>query len=911
MQGGRGYLGWMAATTVAITLSLVFLAVEKHIRMPKAGGEQIAAKPSRATSELAGSSAKSGQAELTVQSLKGLEAKPPAAPKNHEQAGIVLNLTPSLEGQTEYPRTDRAPIARPEGAEANGVAELLRRPPEPAANVVLQAPIATTELAQLPLHATSSGIDYLMDAMDEAFDRPMHTVSASRPSLEAPSFPMLANRLQSLPSPASITGRIPEPKALYEELFQLQQIVDPRFEGRTSQLVTRRPYIHVTPNEALSINHWIVEVQTILNRLTVQHGLEHAASGQDIRQLAQLSSQATQIGNTLSDYELAARLIRVGYAVQRRVAVWHAIQSCLDGTTIALSRPRSPAVARDDLIQSISAVKSKLTQTGDGVAWQQYLMLDELETWAQSSDDIWAVGNELARKVLSRLNWQRLTEAQQNFLAQPEFEELQAHLVVWGRDAVDYRQLITELEQLEMDPISRVGNSLAGTVQVLRLSDVELQQEVAKALNDHYRNANIRLSLSGELLERFLPDGEYEMRPVRQRILGADTRGDSAVSTKLGLRLIPDATAWNVDVGVTGDLYSNTRSTKGPAVFHNTSTAHIISHRYIRLDPMGYQVTAEPTSVASQDYLRRMSTDFDGLPVIGDFVRLMVREQFDQKRGLAQRITRRLIASEADTELDRRLDEALSKAEVELKERLVGPLENLNLNPMVVSMNTTDKRLTIRYRVANPTQLAAYTPRPRAPTGSLMSMQINQSTINNAIAQIGLSGKNWTLAELYSRLGEVFQQNEWKLPDDIPDDITVRFADHRPATVELKDGRLRLTLRIAELKQPGRLHIQRFLVSSNYIPVADGLEAELIRDGVVEIVSNRDRLPLRLIFAKVFVSRPEIPLISQSWQTDPRSEGLAVSQLDIRDGWLAVAISSADSDFAKQVAGRARALKMQ
>ncbi len=116
-----------------------------------------------------------------------------------------------------------------------------------------------------------------------------------------------------------------------------------------------------------------------------------------------------------------------------------------------------------------------------------------------------------------------------------------------------------------------------------------------------------------------------------------------------------------------------------------------------------------------------------------------------------------------------------------------------------------------------------------------------------------------------------------------------------------------LTLRIAELSQ-GENRIERFIVRSTYVPVADGLVAGLVRDGVVSIdgprLSMRDRLPLRAIFAKVFVSRPQIPLISDSLVKDPRAEGLAVTQMEVRDGWLAIAISDGSSPLASEVAER-------
>lgn len=891
MDGARGIRGWLAAITVAITLTLVFLAVEKHIRLPDANYFHAA-----------GTAQSSGGATTT-------------------HRGIVLTVDPGLAGVAKFAPTDTTPISRkPNNVRGSHASNLLRRPPEPAASVVLQAPVAQDHLVMLPLHGASSKIDYLMDAMDKAFESPMRSTSAQS-LLQAepvPSFPIQTQRLAAMPEPASISTGIPEPNRLYAELANLEHLL--AVQARTEDVkadvqemfVSRTPIVRIESSEAQQLREWIDHTRALLRQSIVYRGLAHPASAADLLALEKKAQQATQLGNALPDHNLGRIVNSVSYSLTRRVAVWRSIQQCFNDSSAPLATSRNPDSARQELMAAIAAVGQKIGSTGDSANWRKYLMLAELESWAQSPHDIWTEGNSLALAALSRLHWQRLSETQKQFLAQPEFEELGSQLLVWGREPIDYRQLLAELETLEEDPISRVGARLASTVQVLRLSHEPRQQALAEALNDHYRNANLRLSIAQSLIERLLPQDQVDSRPVRQNILGAETAGDSSVRTQLNVKLVPDESAWNVGIGVEGDLLSLTRSSKGPAVFHNMSTAQIDSRRFLRIDPHGYNISSAPTQVTSQDYLRKMSTDFDSLPIIGDLARFLVREQFDQKRGIAKRITQRIIAREADEELDRRLEESLQRAEKELASRLVGPLERLNLNPLVVAMNTTEERLTIRYRVANEAQMAASTPRPRAPTDSLLSMQVHQSAINNSIAQIGLSGRLWTLPELYERLGETFQGAKWTLPQDMQsevEEIRIRFADSRPATVELVDGRMRLTLRIAEFRQGDRLHIERFVVASNYIPVADGLTAELIRDGVVEIVSNHDRLKLRLIFAKIFVANPQIPLISESWAGDPRSEGLAVSQVDIRDGWLAVAISSAGSERAAEVTARAHELR--
>lgn len=899
MDSGRGYRGWVAAITVAFTLTLVLLAVEKQLRIPTRGF---------------------WQAPL-VADHRGATTEP---------RGILLTLDPGLAGASQFPLSDSTPLVRrPNATVAASAAAMLRRPPEPAANVVLQAPVINVEPSTLPLHASSSSIDYLMEAMDRAFGAPIHTVSSSRLLSDPPKFPSSAERLGAVAAPASIDGRIPEPIKLYRELDELQSLVDGRMEWSDESARKFSPLLasSSTPPAALSraagptasvaeiteVNHWLAQTRSHLNQLIKQQGLEHGSSKVELQTLNELADEASRIGDALIDHELAARLNCAAYALSRRVALWQAIQGCLDGMTIGLTKPRGDELARQDLRQAIEATENRLIETGDAAHWRHYLLLDEMEHWLDAGDAHWTASSPLPLKVLARLRYQRLSPPQQRFLAKPEFEELASQLIVWGREPVDYRQLLTHLEFFEENSIGRTSQSLARSVQLLRHAGQENQQLVAKVLNDHYRNANLRLAISGDLIQRFMPDGSSEIRPVRQRILGADTAGNSEVRTDLQVKLIPDKSGWNIDLGVLGDVVSNTRSSKGPAVFHNTSTAQIDSHRTIRLDPFGYRVSSNPTGVNSQDYLRRMSTDFDSLPVIGDFVRLIVREQFEQKRGLARRITRRLIAQEADAELDRRLDTGLAQAERELQQRIVGPLERMSLNPMVVSMNTTEDRLTIRYRVAHEAQMAAFTPRPRAPSDSLLSMQIHQSALNNTIEQIGLAGKRWTLPELFGQLAEVFQRSDWTLPEDVPEDISIRFHDLRPATIELIDGRVKLSLHVAELDQPNRLHIENFTVVSYYVPLADGMGAELLRDGVVEIESraNRDRFRLRVIFASIFVANPHVPLVAESWQADPRAAGLAVSQVEIRDGWLAIAISDAQSEQAAKVAESSRQLKLQ
>ena len=69
-----------------------------------------------------------------------------------------------------------------------------------------------------------------------------------------------------------------------------------------------------------------------------------------------------------------------------------------------------------------------------------------------------------------------------------------------------------------------------------------------------------------------------------------------------------------------------------------------------------------------------------------------------------------------------------------------------------MSSEASPARLTVRLRVASPNQLGGHTARPQAPSDSLGSVQVHESAINNALDQLHLASRTFTLPELYQHL---------------------------------------------------------------------------------------------------------------------------------------------------------------
>jgi hypothetical protein len=644
----------------------------------------------------------------------------------------------------------------------------------------------------------------------------------------------------------------------------------------------------------IEVREWLAETEKILTEL--QSLALGSLSGDGLfESLGELASRGHELARTrIKDGESARSLARIAYALERRHAVWSSIQRCILKSKEYVA-PRGYAIDSSLMNSRLQEAKQALVSTEDTAGWHTYLMLDRIEDLAKgrisSKDEQIAI----ARNFLHRVTSTRVTPEQYKLLRSAPIHRLADQVHPMTVKPVDYRKLVLDIETIESHPIHRCSADIADAVESLRFSEHPEIGAVAWAINTHYRNANVRMSVSEAFLNRLMPHGQVTTHPVKQRILGADTRGASRAQTDLALDLVPDPQAWRIRIKLDGQIESSTQSSRNGATFFNSSSATVQTHREVRVDGQSLRIDGTPARVESSDSLRRFSTDWDSLPIVGDMIRYVAHREFAQSRPIAKRITQRLIAEQTDEEFDKQLSTQISTARQNLESRFLGPLQSLQLSPLVMDMQSTDNRLIARYRLADEGHLSAHTPRPLAPSDSQLSVQIHQSIFNNLAGRAIDTSRDWSIQQLSDSLADLLQQPRPSLVEDTPQDVTLRFASSNPVSIEFEDGRMWLTLRIASLEQPGRIHIKNFSIRSSYVPSARGLQAELLRDGGVSVdghrLGARDRLPLRAIFTKVFSARANIPMVAQSLLEDPRSQGLVVSQFEMCDGWLAIAVS--------------------
>ncbi|MEM9660229.1 MAG: hypothetical protein AAF961_17840, partial [Planctomycetota bacterium] len=383
-----------------------------------------------------------------------------------------------------------------------------------------------------------------------------------------------------------------------------------------------------------------------------------------------------------------------------------------------------------------------LGDSDEAAGWRQYLLLAEIaELTSVGTRDVVSGRRATSRKALRRLTSPALSERQRVFLAAPPLVELRTQLERWATGPVDLELLAELIEGYEAAGAGRYGDAITELRLRLQWSEDPALRELAEHLNRNYRNANIRIALSEDLLNRLAPRQPMVQAPVRDRIAGADVRGRSHTSTELRLRLLPDPKVLRLGLEASGAVKSQTFSESWPARVRNSARMRYEARKLIVVNRHGMHIWPAEAEAEGRDRLVGVDSQFDPLPFVGAMVQEMAREQHRQKRPTALAQVKRKVANQARVRMDREADAKLEYLERQFEFAVLRPLEALALAAEPIDMHTTEQRAVVRLRVAKENQLAAFTPRPSAPSDSLASLQLHDSLLNNAARGLDLEGR--------------------------------------------------------------------------------------------------------------------------------------------------------------------------
>ncbi len=633
---------------------------------------------------------------------------------------------------------------------------------------------------------------------------------------------------------------------------------------------------------------WSIAVRSTIDRLKSLRIDEPAAAEvlQSLRNDAQAASTDRLPAPAQREFE------RARLDLARRLDLWEhaaaaaARQQFVDQT----------AASVDERMRSALAAVSELVAAAPvGQTWREYLMLVPIGQLASRTDHETAdERRRLASMVLARMDVERVSREQREFLAKDAFAEFKRRLQVWAVEPLPVGELLHTVEAYEQARVVSLGQALAEQSAVLVESPDSAERRLGEELERHYRSANVRLVVTRELLNRLLPQPQPAADRVNDTIVGVPTHGVSTTSTKLSVRLFPAEDQLRLGIEASGVVDSQTTSTAGPVTLHSSGASTYFVGKLVVLDRRGLRVGRAMAEADSHSRLAGLETSFDGIPLVRNLVRGYALSEHDLKQPEAAHQVEAKVAAKASERLETEVNSRLMKVEDDFRRRVLSRVTRLELQPAIVQLTTTQDRVTARLRLAGDQQVGAHTPRPLALSNSLASLQLHESAINNVLDRLQLAGKTFTLPELHRWITERIDRPDAALPDDLPEDVLVTFAAKDPLRVRCVDGRVEMTVAIAELDD-GRRGWYDFQITVYYHPRLEGLRMEFFRDGPIELTgeayAGRAAIGLRGIFAKVFSSRRTLKIEPEIGAQNPRLAALEFNSALVDNGWISVSVA--------------------
>jgi hypothetical protein len=436
---------------------------------------------------------------------------------------------------------------------------------------------------------------------------------------------------------------------------------------------------------------------------------------------------------------------------------------------------------------------------------------------------------------------------------------------------------------------SAVKAALAGVLT----SPAPAAAELSRAVSDHYLAPNVRVAVHRGFVERMLPESTVTDNAVQDFILGRPVRGRSTVEQSMAVRFLPHPGEIRMELVINGQVASRTVTESGPVAIHSKSNATFVVLKPIHLTPTGLAIAPARGSAATRAQLADIETSFDSVPIMGSLVRTIARNQHDDSRAEASREASTKIVGRACREVDQQAGPKLDEMAARIRERVWQPLVGLGLEPTPVALETTADVASFRLRLAADSQLAAHTPRPRAPADALLSVQFHETVANNAFERFGLAGRRLELPEL-ARLVCERVGIETRVPDDLPDGVAVTFAQVAPLRVECRDGLVHVRVALDAIES-GRRNWYDLVAQVAYKPVAAGPQVFLEREGPVRIGGpdheGRMEIALRTIFGKIFAKERPVAILPEHVTANPRLASVRAVQAVATDGWLGIALA--------------------
>ena len=550
------------------------------------------------------------------------------------------------------------------------------------------------------------------------------------------------------------------------------------------------------------------------------------------------------------------------------------------------------------LRQALVPLDTLLGRSKSGAAWRTYLDWPALQTQAASG---------LAADPATLRRLEGLLNATETGLDMPEFVRVRKAVTRYAEvaDAARGNGANRMSQRLGALASSLLSASATGSAESLapvppileRLAEAGQAPAVVAAVRGANARPNILLEVHESLLAQAVNRPVDQVMPVVVVLLGTRVRGRGHTCGNVRLDFVPSPDRAAFDLVFDATNVANTRGSQGPVTVNSRGVTNLGARRRFFLDESTASASPVQATAATD-------TTITGIAVNSRFGKRLIQRIASRKIAETKPQAEAIAEGRARDRLRRQFQEqtepAVAQFRDQFQEKVRGPLEKQGLYPEMLHMNTTDSTLAITARKAAASQLAAASLPPASAAGNLISARVHESAINNMLEE-KLGGRVITQADV----DRMAREGKAKMPESLGSDPdqkpwAVTFAKHRPVTVAVDDGRLKVMVR-GDKFVSGDRSFPGMDIWATYAIATSSQGMHLVREGDVQIYppgfkpGGREKLSmaetsLRRILQKRFdklcrdvIDIPDLPLQGELASAGP----LSMKQLVARkDGWV-------------------------
>ena len=604
--------------------------------------------------------------------------------------------------------------------------------------------------------------------------------------------------------------------------------------------------------------------------------------------------------------EVATQLRQIRYSIEKRLQIWPLVHELSLRQTDRIGEIDSSQVG-----QFLLASTYRLNTEGIEKGWAEYLKLSDAAEVFNSLNANDFARKKAARAVLARLYSPSLNREQKQYLHSAIDKDTIGVLKACSTDAIDLKQLVKRIEKFEANENGATQFYLNDSYQSLLWSDDIRDQKLAHQLQCHYRNANFRVSVSEELLNRMVPQPPTMRQPYRDNILGAEVVGQNRISNQLQLSLIPDPEQISMKLETFGKVDSRTTASRSGIVVENQGTSRFRIIKRLALGQHGiFAYRPQTTSQVAQRVVG-MRSNLDKIPPLGWVARRIASNKIAEQAPATKRYAQQQLEAQAENIFDQEVENMLNDLETSLTNNLLHPLIAMDLDPDPVEISTTKERINMRYRLAGRDQMSASTARPRGVASSLMSMQIHESAINNTLSRFDVAGKKFTTEELIDYLNQTFGEGFVQVDSSKQKPAKFEFAPFDPVRVQFEEQAISIVINLRSFQIGKGKRWKNLVIKSTYDPqVIGGFNIGMTqsKEGL-RIKGKRlnvgDQLAIGVICEVMFPEQLQIAMMPGQLAQQLKVAQAETSQFVVSNGWLGISLDDPPMAYPQQNLGQA------